>query len=102
LCCLPCCFCLLRFHIESLSRECLVLFLVPALWGMQQGWRMPRIRLEFALAVAITVTASQLIAWSVEGGSWWSPLRLLNVALLWPAWYLLAAAAKREPERVPA
>jgi hypothetical protein len=69
---------------------------------MQRGLRMPRIRLEFALAIAVTVTASSLIAWSAEGGLSWNPLRLLNVALLWPAWYLIAVAGKREPDRAPA
>ena len=30
----PCLFCLSRFRVESLSRYCLLLFLLPAIWGV--------------------------------------------------------------------
>ncbi len=34
---LPCVFCLARFRVESLSRFCLLLFLLPAIWGVCHG-----------------------------------------------------------------
>jgi len=36
LCCSPCLFCLARFRVESLPRVCLLLFLLPAVWGVRQ------------------------------------------------------------------
>src|SRR5256885_14233643 len=35
----PCLFCLTRFRVESLSRFCLLLFLLPAIWGVHRGLR---------------------------------------------------------------
>src|ERR1700750_3266112 len=39
----PCLFCLARFRIESLSRLCLLLFLIPAAWGLTRGLRFAHI-----------------------------------------------------------
>jgi hypothetical protein len=39
LCCCPCLFCLERFRVPSLSRFCLLLFLLPAILGVWQGLR---------------------------------------------------------------
>ena len=86
--CSPCWFCLTRFRIESLSRLCLLLFLLPAIWGVRQGLRMTRMMLGPAIALAATVTTLMLLAWS-KGDLW-----VLNWALLWPTWYMVATARK--------
>lgn len=82
--CLPCLFCLARFRIESLSRLCLLLFLAPAIWGVRQGVRIIRIKLGPSIILAISVTLLMLPTWR-------SP-RIYNLALIWPAWYLVATA----------
>ena len=86
--CSPCLFCLSRFRIESLSRLCLFLFLVPAIWGVCQGLRVARIKLGSAIVLATTVTVLMILAWS-NGGLW-----ALNWALLWPTWYMVATARR--------
>jgi hypothetical protein len=97
----PCLFCLSRFRVESLSRYCLLLFLLPAIWGVVQGMRVSRIRLNTALILAVAVTALMIPAWSAGSAHWWSPPRLtLNWVLSWPAWYLVLMA--RKPGRVEA
>jgi hypothetical protein len=85
---LPCLFCFARFDIESLSRFCLLLFLIPALWGVSQGLRLHRIRPLPAVILAVTVTALTIPTWTASGP--WLP----NWALSWPAWYLVAAALR--------
>jgi hypothetical protein len=85
---LPCMFCLARFRIESLSRFCLLLFLLPAIWGVRRGLRIARIKLGPAIALAITVTALTIPTWSSSGA--WIP----NWALSWPAWFLVATAER--------
>jgi hypothetical protein len=86
--CSPCLFCLSRFRIESLSRLCLFLFLVPAIWGVRQGLRVTRIKLGTAIALAAIVTVLMIFAWSNKG------LWVLNWALLWPTWYMVATARR--------
>jgi len=89
----PCLFCLSRFRVESLSKFCLLLFLLPASWGVYQGLRASRVKLSWAFIVALTVTVLMLPDWSNAGQHWWSaPRWTLNWALCWPAWYLVAAA----------
>jgi hypothetical protein len=83
-CFLPCLFCLERFRIESLSRLCLLLFLLPAVWGARQGLRMVRIPWSAAVGLALAVTLLAIPAWH---GS-----QIYLVALLWPAWYVAATA----------
>lgn len=56
LCASHCLFCLSRFRVESLSRFCLLLFLLPAIWGVCQGLRVARIKLRSAVVLAVTVT----------------------------------------------
>ena len=82
--CLPCLFCLARFRVESLSRFCLLLFLAPAIWGVSQGVRVIRIKLGPSIILAVSVTVLMLPTWT-------SP-RIYNLALIWPAWYLVATA----------
>jgi hypothetical protein len=83
----PCVFCLERFRIESLSRFCLLLFLLPAVWGAYRGLQIAQIRLRSALMLAAVITVLTVPAWSNKGS--WIP----NWALSWPAWYLVATAS---------
>jgi hypothetical protein len=93
LCYSPCLFCLPRFRVESLSRFCLLLFLVPATWGVHRGLRISRMKLGWAIALAIT--ALMLPGWSSGAHHWWAPPRwTLDWALCWPAWYLVATARR--------
>jgi hypothetical protein len=82
----PCVFCLERFRVESLSRFCLLLFLLPAVWGVHRGLQIARIKLRSAIVLAALVTILTIPTWS-SSGSW-----LPNWALSWPAWYLVATA----------
>jgi hypothetical protein len=95
LCYSPCLFCLSRFRVGSLSRFCLLLFLVPAIWGVHQGLRISRMKLSWAIALAITITALMVPDWSSGAHHWWAPPRwTLDWALCWPAWYLVATARR--------
>lgn len=99
LCYSPCLFCVSRFRVESLSRFCLLLFLVPAIWGVRQGLRSSRMRLDAALVLALAVTALTLVASGSDGQHSWGVLRLdLDWALSLPAWYLVATS--RRPEGI--
>ena len=84
----PCLFCLSRFHIESLSRLSLLLFLLPAFAGVFQGLRRGRVKLESASIVATAITLMMALSWTGKG-PW-----ILNAALLWPAWYVVATARR--------
>jgi hypothetical protein len=89
--CAPCLVCLARFRVESLSRLCLLLFLLPAIWGVRQGLRIKQIKLRLALVLAVTITALMINEWG-HRGSW-----VIDWALIWPAWYIVATA--RRPSR---
>jgi hypothetical protein len=80
---LPCVFCFARFRVESLSRFCLLLFLLPAIWGTCRGLQIAQIKLRSALILASLVTLLTIPTWSNPGS--WIP----NWALSWPAWYLV-------------
>jgi hypothetical protein len=86
---LPCLFCLAWLHVESLSRFCLLLFLLPAIWGVVRGFEVAQIRPGAALILALAVTLLTIPTWSTTGA--WIP----NWALSWPAWYLVATAWRR-------
>lgn len=85
--CLPCLFCLARFRELFLPRYCLFLFLVPAIWGVHRGLRMTRMKMRWALVLAVIVSAGLIPLWS---GDVWK----LNWVLVWPAWYMVAMARK--------
>jgi hypothetical protein len=84
--CFACLFCLVRFTEPSLSRLCLFLFLLPAIWGVRQALRLIRITLALAIFLAITITTLMILA-SNSRGLW-----TLNWSLVWPAWYIVATA----------
>jgi len=88
MCSLPCLFCLMRFREHSLSRLCLLLFLVPAVAGVRHGLRLVRIRFRTALVMALAVTILMLGWWNMRG------LPLVSWALIWPAWYIVATAQR--------
>ncbi len=84
--CFPCLFCLVRFREPSLSRLCLFLFLLPAIWGVRQALRLIRINLALAIFLAIAITTLMILP-SNSRGVW-----TLNWLLVWPAWYIVALA----------
>jgi hypothetical protein len=94
---LPCIFCLARFRVESLSRFCLLLFLLPAIWGVCSGLQIAQIKMRSALILAAVITLLTIPTWGSKG--LWIP----NWALSWPAWYLVVMAwrghAMKERER---
>jgi len=95
LCCSPCMFCLARFHIPSLSRLCLLVFLVPAIWGVRRGLRISRLRLSWAIALASATTLLIVGMGNGGAGRWWTPSAwVLNGILTWPAWYLVLASTR--------
>jgi hypothetical protein len=79
----PCLFCLARFRQSSLPPICLLLFLAPAIWGACRGLRMRGIELRSAMLLAVAITAAMFPF-----------VNTLHVALIWPAWYLVATARK--------
>jgi hypothetical protein len=91
---LPCCYCLARFRIEDLSRFCLLLFLLPAIQGVHQGLRMAGLTLKAAVLLASATALLTVPLWINTRQA------ILNLALCWPAWYLVAkASAKRSGTR---
>jgi hypothetical protein len=93
LCCSPCLFCLARFRVFSLSRFCLLLFLLPAIWGVRQGLRRTRVPLCGSIVYALALTLLMIATWNGEGRLWWSPRSwILELTLIWPAWYMVATA----------
>jgi len=99
LCYSPCLFCLSRFRVESLSRFCLLLFLLPAIWGVRRGLRSSRMKLGSALVLALVITALMIPAWS-GGQGWGAPRLSLNWAVSLPAWYLVATGRRPGAEPV--
>lgn len=100
--CAPCLFCLARFRIESLSRFCLLLFVLPAVVGVYQGRRLSQIRAAVALAIAVAVTVLVIPTRQLSGQTWWSLSALLvNLTLTWPAWFLVATAWKKAAVSAP-
>jgi hypothetical protein len=85
----PCLFCLSRFRNASLSRVCLLLFLVPAICGLWRALRVGRIGRSAALVVAAGVTLAMACMW-LSVGVW-----VANWCLVWPVWYLVAIARRR-------
>jgi hypothetical protein len=83
LCACPCLFCLARFRVPHLPSPCLLLFLLPAIWGVRRNFRAPVMQSRTAAGLALAVTL--LTIFLSNGG-------LPNWILTWPAWYLAATA----------
>ncbi len=81
-CFLPCLFCLVRFHHESLSRLCLLLFLFPGIAGVRFSRYGRAISRHTAIALVLAGTVSMTVL--AAHGSFWA----LNWELIGPAWYL--------------
>jgi hypothetical protein len=80
--CCPCLFCLARFRESSLPSICLLLFLVPAIAGVLNGLHVTRIKLHWAIMLAIAITTVMIWMGKI---SW---------VLVWPAWYMAVTAWK--------
>src|SRR5579863_9696333 len=87
LCAIPCLSCVLRFQDTSLSRLCVLLFLLPAVVGAVQGVRRARLSHRTALTLAIAMTALMLV---------WGGMYMRNWLLLLPAWWLVVHAERPE------
>jgi hypothetical protein len=75
--------------VDWAPRLCLFLFVPPALVGMWHGVRQTvRIPQNVAAILAIGVTVLMTVAWFSDA------LWIFNWALIWPAWYLVATAAR--------
>jgi hypothetical protein len=83
LCAIPCLCCVLRFHDPSLSRLCVLLFLLPGVVGAVQGARRVRLSHRTALTLAIAMTALMLV---------WDGMYMRNWFFFLPAWWLVAHA----------
>jgi hypothetical protein len=81
--CAPCLFCLARFRESSLPSICLLLFLVPAIAGVFKGLHITRIKLHWAVMLAIAITTVMILTGKI---SW---------VLVWPVWYMAATAWKK-------
>jgi hypothetical protein len=86
--CFACLFCFARFREPSLSRFCLFLFLVPAIWGVREALRSIRINFVLAVFMAIAVTALMILLSNGKG------LWTLRWSVVWPAWYIVATAQR--------
>ena len=87
-CVLPCFYCLSRFGVQEESKYCLLLYVVPALWGVWCGFRRRRIGRKWALTLATVVT---LLTVPYQRG-----FGILVLVALWTVW-LLVAKTWREP-----
>ena len=75
--------------VDWVPKLCLFLFVPPALLGMWHGMqRTVRITPNLAAVVAIGVTMLMTLAWLSHA------LWILNWALIWPVWYLVAVASR--------
>jgi hypothetical protein len=88
-----CLFCMARFHVESLSRFCLIPFLLPSVFGVHRGMIGSSVRVGLAFFTAILATLSVTFL-CITGGIW--PVGWM---LIWPAWYIVATAG--HPDKRP-
>ena len=90
LCAIPCLSCVLRFQDTSLSRLCVLLFLLPGVVGAAQGVRRARLPFRIALTSAIAMTVLMLV---------WDSMYMRNWFLFLPVWWLVAQAERWEPSK---
>ena len=96
-CLLPCLFCISRFHIESLSPLCLLIFLLPGMRGASDALRIGHMKSGSAMLLAHAMTLLAVTTLHHHGEPWWNPPRYMSAfALLWPAWYMVAISTKTE------
>jgi hypothetical protein len=76
----------------AVPKPCLFLFLPPAILGVRWGWQRARISFRAASVLALTMTVLMISAWSNNA------LWILNWALLFPAWYVVAEAWRSGPK----
>jgi hypothetical protein len=96
ICCfLPCLFCLLRYHQESPSRFCLLLFLFPAIAGASFSRSGGKLNRRHALVLALAATIC-MTALAFRGQLW-----LLNWELIVPAWCLAILPVRSGEMAVP-
>lgn len=88
-CCVACLFCFVRFREPSLSRFCLFLFILPAIWGVRGALRSTRINLAFAVSLAVAITTFVVFLANSKG------LWTLNWSLVWPVWYIVVTAQRK-------
>lgn len=89
LCVIPCLSCVLRFQDTSLSRLCVLLFLLPGVVGAVQGVRRARLFRRTALTLAIATTALMAV---------WGGMYLRNWFFLLPAsWIVVSAERSKRP-----
>lgn len=88
LCAIPCLSCVLRFQDTSLSRLCVLLFLLPGVVGAVQGARRVRLSHRTVLTLTIAMTALMLV---------WGGMYTRNWFLFLPAWWLVAHAERSKP-----
>jgi hypothetical protein len=99
LCYAPCLLCVSKFDVASLPKFCLLLFLLPAIWGAHRGFRISRLNFSSALFIAFALTLMIVPTLSSSRLQTLSPQNiLLNWALSIPAWYLVFVAWKRKHE----
>jgi uncharacterized membrane protein YhaH (DUF805 family) len=85
LCAIPCLSCVLRFHDTSLSRLCVLLFLLPAVVGAVRGVRRDRLSHRTAVTLAVAMIALMLL---------WGDMYTRNWFFSLPAWWLVAHAER--------
>jgi hypothetical protein len=85
LCAIPCLSCVLRFHDTSLSRLCVLLFLLPAVVGAVRGVRRDRLSHRTAVTLAVAMIALMLL---------WGDMYMRNWFFSLPAWWLVAHAER--------
>lgn len=83
LCLTPCLSCVLRFREPSISRFCVLVFLLPALLGVLHAIRTVRLQFAHVVVLALAVTGLMLS---------WIGMSACNWALVLPSWLLVAMA----------
>jgi hypothetical protein len=86
-CFAPCLFCLSRFRIAHFSRFSLLLFVLPAAWGICRGFRAAPLKPVLGVALALFVTTMTF----VTGES--APPELIGRAQFWLLQSMFAAPA---------
>lgn len=79
LCAIPCLSCVLRFQDTSISRLCVLLFLLPGVVGAVHGARRARLSHRTSLTLAIGTTVLMLL---------WGGMYVRNWFFFLPAWWL--------------